>query len=299
MKQAPPAGVPDESVGRVISAHGRQYRVLTDHGESLNCFPRGKKSELAVGDRVRVDRQSDNQAVVVECLPRSSLLYRSDAYRQKLIAANATQIVIVVATTPAFSVDLVSRCLVAAESQSIKALVVLNKCDLREALGPTRSQLEPVRQIGTRIVEISAKCDASVLRPLLAGETSVLVGQSGMGKSTLVNALVPGATAATREISQALGSGRHTTTHATYYRIDEDTVLIDSPGLQEFGLAHLDRDTLSECFVEFRPFLGHCRFRDCHHRHEPDCALRAASARGEIDSGRLESYYRLCDELPK
>ncbi|HEY5761919.1 MAG TPA: ribosome small subunit-dependent GTPase A [Rhodocyclaceae bacterium] len=293
------AGHSGEYVGRVISAHGRQYRVLTDDGESINCFPRGKKSELAVGDRVRIQRQSEDQAVVVACLPRTSLLYRSDPYRQKLIAANATQIVIVVATTPGFSIDLVSRCLIAAESQSLKALVVLNKCDLREHIDPARSLLQPLLKIGTRILEISAKCDASALLPLLAGEASVLVGQSGMGKSTLVNALVPGAMAATREISVALGSGRHTTTHATYYTLDADTALIDSPGLQEFGLAHLDRQTLSESFVEFRPHLGNCRFRDCCHRHEPNCALLEAKARGEIDPVRMASYYRLCDELPK
>lgn len=289
----------DEDVGCVISAHGRQYRVLTDGGESINCFPRGKKSELAVGDRVRIERQSEDQAVVVECMPRTSLLYRSDPYRQKLIAANATQIVVVVATEPGFSADLVSRCLIAAESQSIKSLVVLNKCDLRDLLDQARRQLDPLIKIGTRVLEISAKCDASALRPLLAGETSVLVGQSGMGKSTLVNALVPGAMAATREISVALGSGRHTTTHATYYALDATTALIDSPGLQEFGLAHLDRQTLSESFVEFRQFLGKCRFRDCRHRREPDCALLEAKARGEIDSGRLATYHRLCDELPQ
>jgi ribosome biogenesis GTPase len=289
--------VGDLESGRIVSAHGRRYRVATPKGETLDCFPRGKKSELAVGDRVHFSRQSPNQGVIVECLPRQTLLYRSDAFRQKLIAANATQIVVVVATEPGFSLDLVTRCLVAAESQKMRALIVLNKCDLLPQLEATRALLSPIARLGTPIIELSARTDVAALLPAIARETNVLVGQSGMGKSTIINGLVPDAKAETRDISTALGTGKHTTTQATFYPLNDNTSVIDSPGLQAFGLAHLDRQLLTECFVDFQPYLGDCRFRDCRHREEPDCAILGAVSRGLIDRQRIESYYRLCDEL--
>ena len=141
----------------------------------------------------------------------------------------------------------------------------------------------------------SATC--SPLRSHLAGHTSVLVGQSGMGKSTIINALLPDAGAAVSDISLALDSGRHTTTHARLYHLDADTALIDSPGMQEFGLMHLSADDLQRAFVEFEPLLGQCRFNDCRHRGEPSCAIDAAVARGEIDPRRLESYRKVLVEL--
>jgi len=279
--------------GRVVAAHGRQYVVELDDGSQLPCFPRGKKSEVACGDRVDIARTSDDQGVIEAIQPRSSLLYRSNEIKQKLIAANVDQLVIVVATEPAFSDELVTRALLAAESEEIDVLIVLNKCDLSDKLPVARERLAVFAGLGYRIVELSALNHAEDLRPELAGKTSVLVGQSGMGKSTLVNALVPAANAATREISQALDSGKHTTTHATLYHLDEASELIDSPGLQEFGLGHLDRQEIEHAFREFRPYLGLCRFRDCRHNREPDCALNAALATGQIDERRFAAYHRI------
>lgn len=279
--------------GRVIAAHGRQYVVELADGSLLPCFPRGKKSDVACGDRVDIQRTSDDQGVIEAIQPRTSLLYRSNEVKQKLIAANVDQLVIVVATEPAFSDELVTRALLAAESEEIEALIVLNKCDLTDKLAAARERLAVFARLGYRVLELSALEHADDLRPELFGVTSVLVGQSGMGKSTLVNALVPEANAATREISQALDSGKHTTTHATLYHLDGESQLIDSPGLQEFGLGHLDRQEIEHAFREFRPYLGQCRFRDCKHNREPDCALSAAVAAGEIDERRFAAYHRI------
>ncbi len=279
--------------GRVIAAHGRQYVVELADGSRLPCFPRGKKSEIACGDRVDIKQTSDDQGVIEAIQPRSSLLYRSNEIRQKLIAANVDQLIIVVATEPAFSDELIARALVAAESEEIEPLIVLNKCDLTDNLGAARQRLAVLVGLGYRVLELSALEHAEDLRPHLANRTSVLVGQSGMGKSTLVNALLPDAKAATREISLALDSGKHTTTHATLYHLDADSHLIDSPGLQEFGLGHLDRQDIENAFPEFRPFHGQCRFRDCLHNREPDCALIAAVDAKKIDKSRFLTYHRI------
>ncbi|MDR1648206.1 MAG: ribosome small subunit-dependent GTPase A [Zoogloeaceae bacterium] len=280
----------------VVAAHGRQYRVELENGDNLLCFPRGKKSEIACGDHVRVRRGSETQGVIETLLPRASLLYRSNAFRQKLIAANVDQIVFVIATEPAFSEDLIERCLIAAASQHIAPLLVLNKCDLSGRLPAARAALAGFLARDVPVLELSARNDAAALLPHLSGKTSVLVGQSGMGKSTLVNALVPEAAAATREISAALDSGKHTTTHATLYRLDAQSRLMDSPGLQAFGLAHLSREELTAAFPEFAPWLGECRFRDCRHASDAGCALVAAAARGDFAPERLALFQMLAAE---
>ena len=282
--------------GVVVAVHGRHYLVRLDDDHLLNCFPRGKKSNLACGDRVTIERTAPDQGVITELAQRTSLFFRSDEYREKLIAANVTQIVVVVATEPGFSDELMSRCLAAAEEQRIGAAIVLNKVDLTAHLEATRAQLEPFRRAGYPVVELSAKSGAAALAPLLHGQISILVGQSGMGKSTLVNALVPDARAATREISAALDSGKHTTTFSRLYRIDRNSALIDSPGLQVFGLAHLSRQDVEAAFPEFRPYLGHCRFRDCRHDTEPGCALRAAVQQGTLDSRRFAHFHAIAGE---
>lgn len=276
--------------GLIVAAHGRHYEVETAAGERRQALPRGKKSLYACGDRVHLELAGDGQARIVDHLPRRSLIYRSDHWKEKLVAANVDQVVLVTATEPAFSDELLSRALVAAESQDLRAVIVLNKVDLAASLPAAREQLAPLRALGYAVVEMSARNDAAPLLPWLHGHTSVLVGQSGMGKSTLINTLAPGTEAKTREISTALDSGKHTTTHATLYRLDGETAIIDSPGLQEFGLAHLTFGEIEHGFLEFRPTLGHCRFHDCRHAAEPGCAVKALVESGTVDPRRYRHF---------
>ncbi len=279
--------------GQVIAAYGRHYLVETGDGRRYACFPRGKKSAVACGDRVMFAQTAEAQGVIEAVDPRSTLFSRSAAHRQKLIAANVSQLAIVVAAEPSFSEELINRCLVAAEVQDMHALILLNKCDLKDAAAAALARLEPYAQAGYRIIELSALEGAEPLRALFANQATLLVGQSGMGKSTIVNALFPDAHVATREISAFLASGRHTTTQARLYRLDADSTLIDCPGLQEFGLHHLSRQDIESGFIEFRSFLGQCRFQNCRHLSEPGCALTKAAADAAIHPRRLDMFRRI------
>ena len=276
--------------GQVVAAFSRRFIVTTADGD-LPCQVKGRHLRVVCGDRVEVRRDGD-AGVIVAVLPRTSLLYRSDAFKSKAIAANVTQLAVVVAARPSFSMELVQRCILAAEEQGIASLLILNKADLPETPA-ARERLALLARLGYPLVTLSALTDVAPLRPALHGHTTLLIGQSGMGKSTLVNALFPGADVVTAAYSEALDSGRHTTTHTRLHRLDADSAVIDSPGLQEFALQHLDAGALAHAFVEFRPFLCQCRFRDCRHETEPGCRLQEAAAAGDIDPGRLQLFQTL------
>jgi ribosome biogenesis GTPase / thiamine phosphate phosphatase len=285
----------------VVAAYGKRYEVELADGLSANtrkisCVTRGKKTDLACGDIVTIKLTDKSEGVVESSLPRTSLLYRSNAFKSKILASNVTQIIIVLATQPSFYEALLNRCLVAAEAANIKPLIVLNKCDLADA-DDAKNKLKIYQNLGYEVLHLSAKQDISALRPYLNHHQSVLVGQSGMGKSTMINALLPNQNVRTQIMSEALDSGKHTTTATHLYHIDANSSLIDSPGLQEFGLNHLSQEALELAFIEFRPYLGKCRFNNCKHTHEPDCAVLNAVNSGEISVARLGFYQSLSQEL--
>ena len=287
--------------GLVVAAFGKRYEVELDDKRRISCVTRGKKTDLACGDIVEIKLTDTSEGVVESSQARTSLLYRSNAFKSKILAANVTQIVIVLATQPSFYEALLNRCLVAAEAANIKPLIVLNKCDLPKA-NDAKNKLKLYEGLGYSVVYLVAKQDITPLLAYLENQQSVLVGQSGMGKSTIINSLLPNQKVRTQEISDALDSGKHTTTAAHLYHLNVPNLningaLIDSPGLQEFGLHHLTNEEIEMAFKEFRPFLGHCKYSDCKHSHEPDCAVIGAVKSGKISPIRLEFYRQLSQGL--
>ena len=282
--------------GLVVAAYGKRYGVELADGLQISCVTRGKKNDLACGDRVEVKMTDTHEGVVEKLHTRSSLLFRSNAYKTKTLASNVTQVIIVLATTPSFYEALLNRCLIAAEAAHIKALIVLNKCDLADNTEAMKL-LSVYQNLGYQVQPLSAKNDIAPLKQWLKNQTSVLVGQSGMGKSTIVNALLPDSAVRTQEVSAVLDSGKHTTTAAHLYHLDSNSDLIDSPGLQEFGLNHLNIEELEHAFIEFRPFLGKCRFNNCKHLHEPDCAVISAVESEKISPVRLAFYQAMTQEI--
>ena len=281
----------------MIAVHRRHFEVLLDTGESIDCLQKGRARQLACGDQVTVERIAGG-AAIESVAGRQSLIFRSDAFREKLIAANATQIVGVVAPEITVDEELIHRWMIAAEAERCRFIVAANKRDL--PLFPAlMDRLQLVASLGYPVVALAARHDVGPLVPWLADHRSVLVGQSGMGKSTIINALAPDAATRTEEVSAALRAGRHTTTATTLYplpALGPTTWIVDSPGVKAFGLAHVTPAVIEQAFVELRPFIGQCRFRDCRHDSEPGCAMRDSVARGEVQPFRLALLRQLVRE---
>lgn len=283
------------NTGRVVAAHGRRF-LIEDGAQIVECVTRGRKSDIVCGDQVTYTLTHADSGVIEQVEARRNLLYRSDEFRSKLIAANLDQAVVVVAAVPYFREELMIRCLVACESADIPVLIVLNKADLPETEA-LHAHLQTYAALGYPRITVSAMADLSELEAHLRGKTSVLVGGSGVGKSTLLNHLIPDAKAVTGEISRALDAGKHTTTHARLYHLPGGGDLIDSPGMQEFGLRHLDQAALMHAFPEIRARAGQCRFYNCRHMKEPGCAILATVEAGDMLPNRLRVYQSLAAQL--
>lgn len=292
-------------LGLVVAGHGRHYIVETPEGQRIPCHPRGKKSDCVVGDRVRwqATNVAGDEGVIEQVEPRRNLLFRQDEWKTKSFAANLDQLLVLVAAEPVFSESQLSRALIAAESAGIPALIALNKTDL-PAAGAARERLAPYAAMGYELLEVALKArpqdSREMLLPRLQGRSTLVLGPSGTGKSTLINLMVPAAAAQIGEISQALNSGRHTTTTTQWYWMDpeaRESGLIDSPGFQEFGLRQIGAADLPGLMPDIAAHTAGCRFYNCTHRHEPGCAVRAAFERGEIAPSRLRIYEEIADEL--
>lgn len=292
-------------IGRIIASHGRHY-VARDHQSALwHCIARGKRHEVAVNDLVTLTDLGNSgdvtqpQAVIEKIEPRHNLFRRSDQFKDKAIAANVDQVWFVVATEPSFDPELLSRCQVACTAEDIDFTILLNKADLKDQLTKAVALVAPFAAIGIPVIHTSTLSGLGMdnLRNRISGRSTVLTGQSGMGKSSLINALVPEAKATIGEISHYLDTGRHTTTTVQSYLQDGNTTIIDVPGLQVFGLSHLTDEQILLAFPEFRPHLGDCRFRDCRHDKDPGCALRAAVESGTAQAIRLQLLRRLLQDI--
>lgn len=283
-----------KSRGLVTARHRREIIVETEDGATVTALARGRKLDALTGDDVRYEIQADGTVVVEEILPRRSLLQRIDSRgRSEGVAANLSVLVVVLAPRPTPDWGLVDRYLVAAALSSIDAAIVRNKIDLGDEFADER--LENYRGIGYPVITTNAKGEHGIdeLATLLVGQRGVLLGQSGVGKSSLLNALLQSDAQATGRLSQRRSLGRHTTTAAVLHRLPRGGELIDSPGVRRYAPDIADASELANGFIEFRPHLGHCRFNDCRHTAEPGCAIIAAVAAGEIPRERYESFQTL------
>lgn len=292
--------------GLVVASYGRHCIVETPEGERRICHPRGKKSHAVVGDRVQW-LASQDEGTIEKVQPRRNLFYRQDEIRTKSFAANLDQVLILIAAEPEFSESQLARALIAAAAERITPVIALNKRDLTAAFARAWERLAPYRRMDYRVLPLALTAsdpdDRDALARLLAGKTTLVLGPSGAGKSTLINLLVPGAAAQTGEISQALNSGKHTTTSTTWYWMDKTgrTALIDSPGFQEFGLHHIEATRLAHLMPDIAEHATECRFYNCTHLHEPGCGVIAQvespSHAGAISASRYRIYGELFAEL--
>jgi len=293
-----------EQHGRVIAQYGANLDIEDSQGKTWHCVSRRNLPKLVCGDNIVWQTAGQKINVVTAQLPRTSLLARPDYNNQlKPIAANVDQIFVVIATKPVFDEDLINRYLVASQLTKIPALIIVNKADLlnEEMKKEVSQRLRIYENIGYSTIYTSTK-EHSGLNELvleLKNKTSIFVGQSGVGKSSLINALIPDLDIRVGALSTASGLGKHTTTASILYRLDSEGYLIDSPGIREFGVGHIDQKQIAEGFIEFQQYIGQCKFNDCTHIIEPHCAVLSSVKAGLISRERYESYIRILKTLGK
>lgn len=300
------ADIDEGRPGTVIAHFGGE--LLMDAEEDgrfrqRRVHARANLGGLVAGDRVVWHEDEAGDGVIVARHGRHGELQRPDRFgRLKTIAANVDQLVLVIAPQPAPQPELIDRYLAAAEIHNLGVVILLNKTDLLDARSEPviESLLDRYRQLGYRIERTSAQDDSSGPGEptFLDGRISVIAGQSGVGKSSLIQHWLPETSLRTGGLSRH-GEGTHTTTTACLYRLKGGGAIIDSPGIREFGLWHMPPDSITDGFVDVRRWIGHCRFRDCHHRNEPGCALKEAVERGELHPERFEHYLRIRDEAKR
>ncbi len=281
----------------VVKAYGRQFIVEID-GKNYQAVTKSKKTEYVVGDIVSIKEINGEQVQIVEVLKRDNLVYRTDNNRSKIIASNIDQMLIVVAVKPNCNLNFLNNCLIFAESAGITPIIIINKTDLAESTDFKNKIINLyTTSLEYEVISLSAYNGCDAILSKLSNKNSLLIGQSGVGKSTIINQVIPDCRARTGEISKSENTGCHTTTNAELYHIDTNSNIIDCPGLQEFGLYHLDVDQLIEYFPELREHLGECKFRNCRHLNEPSCIIKILYENGQIDRLRFDLLQSITNNL--
>jgi ribosome biogenesis GTPase len=286
-------------LGTITKSFGRMF-IVEINNVSYDAVTKAKKTNYVVGDIVELDILNSNQVQIIGLQPRHNLIFRSDQNRSKIIASNVSQMLIVIAVKPSFNINFLNSCLICAEDENIHPIIVINKSELPESpefIAKIYALYHT--QLNYSVITMSAITSCNDLKPLLANQQSLLIGQSGVGKSTITNYIIPSANARTHTITKAETSGSHTTTNATLYHIDTESSIVDCPGLHEFGLYHLKVPNLINLFPEFRSYIGQCKFRDCIHLNEPGCAIRNAIQlpNNVIDPQRIAFLHQLTQKL--
>lgn len=291
--------------GVVVSRFGKSADVEDNAGIIYRCSIRRTLPSLVTGDKVlwRESLEPNTNGIIEAVHPRHSELVRPDFYDGvKPVAANVDQIVIISAVLPELSFNIIDRYLVACEAMKIKPIIVLNKIDLldEQKKQEIEQQFLIYTKIGYQVLFVSCQSQQGIepLQKVLDGKISILVGQSGVGKSSIINLLLPHNQATlTGEVSEISGLGQHTTTSTRLYHLPNGGDIIDSPGIREFGLWHLEPEQVIAGFVEFDDYLGGCQFRDCNHLDTPGCLLQKAVAQGAIAPSRLDNYHRILQSM--
>lgn len=295
--------IKEQHTGIVVSRFGNRAEVQDTDGERIPCHIRRALSELVTGDRVTWEAvpadDNETKAVITAIEERTSVLKRPIRYQGlKPVAANIDQVLVVTATEPPYSHRILDRYLVAIERSQIEAVIILNKTDLVAQEDDIYDQMTIYSNLGYLVIAVSCESQTNLnnLESILADKTSVFVGQSGVGKSSLVNQILPEASTEVSELSDNSGLGTHTTTTSRLYQLVNNALLIDSPGIREFGMDHLDAKDIAQGFVEINEFAQHCKFRDCQHIKEPGCAVKMAVENGKIHPQRYNNYCYFYDE---